>query len=407
MKGSKTSRTLAIPEKNSDYHPAIHGPIPLARPDIGQSELDAIQNVLESGQLSRGSALAAFEKAATEQIGAIEAVAVSSGTGGLILALQALGVKAGDEVITVAYTVPATLNAIVALGAVPVLVDIQEHNRGLDPRALAAAITRRTAAVIPVHAFGQAASMEAIMRICQDTGVPVLEDACEAFGNHFNGQALGSLGAAGVFGFYPNKQLTTGEGGLIVTRDHDLAIKIRRLRNNGRTMNGQWLDQAYFGWNFRLDEMSAALGMAQLRQLPQRLAARRQVANWYDETFDAYLPDIRRPLFTRQEAGNTWFAYVVHIPEHRLGLSPPGRFADMDHAMQCVVEKMRAAGIQCGRYFAPLHRQPAFLKQYEPRSLPVTDRLAVSGLALPFYPQLTKAQVKYVVSTLSRLLCHE
>ncbi len=386
--------------------------IPLARPDIGPLEQAAVQQVLASGQLSRGPFVARFEQAMATLVGTSHAVALSSGTAGLIVALQALGVSAGAEVITVSYTVPATLNAIVAIGATPVLVDVEARTRGMDPEALAAAITPKTQAVIAVHAFGQAADLVAIKAICEQAAVPLLEDACEAPGNHLGGRSLGQWGQAGVFGFYPNKQVTTGEGGMLVTDDPKLAAKARMLRNNGRDMGNEsgldttdgWLDQAIFGWNFRLDEMSAALGVVQLQRLPELLATRHQIAQWYEELLGEHLPQLCRPAFSSEEAGNAWFSYVVHVPEDRQTTAGSGFFGRQSQRMQRLVDSLQTRGIQCGRYFAPLHRQPAFEQRYGARHLPVTDELAATGLALPFYAGLTRQQVEYVVLSLRQAL---
>ncbi len=384
--------------------------IPLARPDISELEKTLVAEVLASGQLSRGEFLQRFESAAATALEMPCAVATSSGTGGLILALQALGIKAGDEVITASYTVPATVNAIVALGARPVLVDIEERTRGLSPVAVEKALTERTAAVIAVHAFGQAAPVRELSALCQAAGVPLIEDACEAFGNRLDAETLGAFGACGVFGFYPNKQLTTGEGGLLVTHDAELAATARRLLNNGRSMDGSWLDQHDFGWNFRLDEMSAALGLAQLQRLDSLLAHRRRVADWYDALMADHLPHWRRPTFASDEAGNAWFAYVVHWPIDNIQQQTPDVFTFANARTEALRQQLAEAGIQCGRYFAPLHKQPAYRHRYGNQHLPVTEKLAVNGLALPFYPQLTRQDVECVVLTLrqaEQALCNE
>jgi len=384
--------------KQSGSVPKIR--IPLARPDITCLERELVQQALVSGQLSRGGFLRRFESAAAKVLEIPHAVATASGTAGLILALQALGVRAGDEVITASYTVPATINAIVAVGARPVLVDIDERTRGLSPAAVRNAINERTAAVIVVHAFGQAAQLSALSKVCEEAAVPLIEDACEAFGNRLHGQALGSFGACGVFGFYPNKQLTTGEGGVLVTRHAQVAESARRLLNNGRDMDGSWLDQQDFGWNFRLDEMSAALGLAQLQRLDSLLARRRQVADWYDTAMQTHLRHWRRGAFSGEESGNAWFAYVVHRPVRDNRLSAPDWFSRADARTQAFCQKLAAAGIQSGRYFAPLHKQPAFQARWGEVCLPVTEKLAVTGLALPFYTQLTPQEVESVVLTL-------
>ncbi len=386
-------------------------PIPLARPDIGQREKQLITQVLDSGQLSRGHYLARFEEAAAHTLNTAYAVACSSGTAGLILALKSLGVAAGDKVITVSYTVPATVNAVVAVGARPILIDIDPATRGMSLSALEIALHHhcQVAAVIVVHAFGQAPDMHRIQRLCDDAGIPLIEDACEAFGNYYDGKALGTWGVCGVFGFYPNKQMTTGEGGLLVTNDPAVANQARQLLNNGRVMDGDWLDQKQFGWNFRLDEMSAALGLGQVARVQEMLDKRRTITRYYDAAMSRHVPDWQRPAFSVREAGNAWFAYVVHWPLAYFpgGAAPsPDSFDSASRYSQRILEEMQSRGIQCGRYFAPVHKQPAFVREYGDISLPVTEHLAVTGLALPFYNQLTSQHIECVVSALRQVMEH-
>ncbi len=355
--------------------------IPLARPDVGVAEKAAVAAVLESPNLSRGPVLTAFEQDFRHRLGCGHAIGLSSGTAALHLALLALKAGPGDEVITVPYTVPATVNAILAAGARPVLVDIEAESRALDPARLETAIGERSRAVIVVHPFGQAAAIGDLSRRCRDRGVALIEDACEAPGGTVNGKALGTFGAVGCFGFYPNKQMTSGEGGMAVTADAGLADRIRLLANHGRRMNGRWLDQVAVGFNYRLSELSAALGRAQFQRLDQILETRRRLAGWYHEALAVVAGLALPPL----NAETSWFAFVIGLPE---------RLAARRDALAAHLAKH---GIQTGRYFAPLHLQPGLEHLgYRPGDFPVAESVAAASLALPFFNAMTKIEVTEV-----------
>jgi perosamine synthetase len=358
--------------------------IPLAQPEITKEDIDAVTTVLTSKQLSRGPKVAEFEQAVCNLTASKFACAVSSGTVGLIIALQALGVKAGDEVITPSFTVPATVNSIVALGAKPVMVDIEAETYGIDPNAVLAAITAKTKAIIVVHVFGQAAKIQEILSIARQHKIKVIEDACEAIGNNLSNQALGTFANVGVFAFYPNKQITTGEGGMLVTNNKSLHQKFLLLRNHGRSMNGDLYDQICHGWNARLSDINAALGLSQLLRIKQIKQKRQKISQQYQQLLSDK-ESIICPSFSANERDSAWFVYVLRL----MG-------SDRDKVFSYLKER----GIQCGRYFAPVHLQPYYRNKFPNLDLPITQEIAKQCLALPFYTQIEAENINYICDTL-------
>ena len=357
---------------------------PLAKPEISNADIEAVTTVLKSPYLSRGPMVAEFEKQFAIESQVNYACAISSGTAGLIIALQALGVKAGDEVITVSFTVVATVNSIVALGATPIMVDIDLMTLGMCADALKQAISQKTKAIIVVHAFGKAAQIEKLISIARASNIKVIEDACEAIGNSYQHVPLGSLADVGVFAFYPNKQITTGEGGMLVTNDEVLHHQFELLRNHGRSMNGDLFDQISFGWNFRMSDINAALGLSQLKRIKQIVTRRQKIAAYYHEIL-AQDSAIECPEFSCEEHNSAWFVYVVRLP-----------YNDRDKLLLT----LRDFGINCGRYFAPVHLQPYYRKKYPKLKLDNTELIAAQSLALPFYPQLSQQDIVYICDKL-------
>lgn len=355
---------------------------PLASPKITQEDIQAVTQVLESKHLSRGPVVDAFEKQVCQLTQTNFACAVSSGTAGLIMALQALGVTASDEVITVSFTVPATVNAIIAVGAIPVMVDIEVETLGMCPDALEQAISSKTKAIIVVHAFGKAAQIEKIMTIAKHHQIQVIEDACEAIGNQYLNQPLGSFADIGVFAFYPNKQITTGEGGMVVTNHQDLAEKFKLLRNHGRTMNGEYYDQVSFGWNFRMSDINAALGFSQLIRLNSIIKKRQEIALYYREKLKN-ISNITSPEFSTNEPYSAWFVYVIQVNN-----------ADDIKTM------LHSLSIQCGRYFSPVHLQPYYRNKFPFLQLKRTELIAQQTLALPFYHDLNAQDIAFICDCL-------
>jgi len=368
--------------------------IPLARPDISEREISAVVDVLRTPHLSFGPELARFEQALARFTGTEHAVAVSSGTAGLHLCIKALGLGPGDEVITTPFSFVSSANALLFEGVRPVFADIDPDSLNLDPERVAAAVGPRTRAILAVHIFGNPAAMGDLLTIARRHGLLLIEDACEALGATVAGAAAGSLGDAGVFGFYPNKQITTGEGGAVITRSRELADKLRLLRNQGRDAGEDWLDMVALGCNYRLSDLQCALGRVQLERLPDMLARRWAVARRYDARLAGH-PDLRLPPRPADAAEMSWFVYVLRLAE---------RFDR--GARDRVVRLMAEQGVACGRYFAPIHLQPYYRRRfgYAPGDFPETEAAADRALALPFFGHLDEPTMERVCRALETAL---
>ena len=365
--------------------------IPLSQPDITDLEIEAVVSVLKSSQLSLGPRLEEFEHRIAAYIGSPHAIAVSSGTAGLHLCVRGLGIGPEDEVIVPSFTFIAAANAIRYEEAVPVFVDIQQETLNLDPVCVEAAITPRTRAIMAVHTFGRPADMQAICDIARRHGLYVIEDACEAIGAEFDGQKAGTFGDAAVFAFYPNKQITTGEGGMIVTRSTALAREIAAMRNQGRYPSDDWHQHSILGFNYRLSETNCALGCAQMARIDEILHKRKSAAELYRDAM-AYLPGVILPAPDEVHATTSWFVYVI-------------RLRNVDASQRdAVVQLLRADGVQCARYFAPVHQQPAYASRTLSHALPVTEAESQRTIALPFFSNITAEQIKYVARQLEGAL---
>lgn len=373
--------------------PGSRPQISLSGPDIGPEEIEAVTGVLRTPQLSLGPTLAAFEQAFVERLGVRYAIATSSGTAALHLTWRALELRPGDEVITTPFSFIASANSILFEGGRPVFVDIDPETWQLDARLVASAISPRTRALLPVDVFGSLPDMDALWAVARQHGLRVVEDSCEALGAEYKGRQAGTLGEAGAFGFYPNKQITTGEGGMIVTSDERIANLARSLRNQGRDPDAGWLQHARLGFNYRLSDINCALGLAQMRRLDAILARRARVAEWYRQR----LADEPRVVLMRvpEQVRMSWFVMVVRLADEY------GR-ADRDR----ILEQLRAAGIGCSNYFTPIHLQPFYRQQfgYREGDFPVTEGLSARTIALPFHNRLSEAEVDYVVRTLRSCL---
>ena len=369
-------------------------PIGMSAPDIDESDVAAVVEVLRSGRLALGPRAVAFERAVADWCGVPHAVALSSGTTALHLIVRALGLGPGDEVLVPSFTFAASVNAILYEGATPVFVDCEPDTFNLDPRDAQRRITPRTRAILVVDVFGHPAAWDAIEDLARRHDLRLIDDCCEALGAEYRGRRLGSLGDAGAFAFYANKQITTGEGGMLVTRDARLAELARSLRNQGRASMGAWLRHEHLGFNYRMSELSAALGCSQMGRLEEFLARRAAVARLYDERL-AGLDRVRPPV-VRPEVRMSWFVYVVTLAQ---GL-------DRDPVMAA----MEARGIPVRAYFEPVHLQPYLPAELRPRpgELAVTERVARRTMALPFHNRLAERDVDRVVATLSAVLdgCH-
>lgn len=367
--------------------------IPLAQPDLTWLERKAVLDVLESNFLSLGPKLPEFERAMAQYIGVKHAIAVNSGTSGLHLIVRALSIGRNDEVITTPFSFIASANCVLMESARPVFVDIDSETYNIDPDKVEAAITSRTKAILGVDVFGRCAEWDRICEIARRKGLAVIEDSCEAIGAESFGKMAGSFGDAGCLAFYPNKQMTTGEGGMILTNRDDVAALCRSMRNQGRDEGQGWLEHARLGFNYRLSDIHCALGLAQLSRIDDLLAKRAAVADLYRESL-SHLDDLLLPVSPRQ-GRLSWFVYVVRLAD---------RFTRADRDR--ILLALRDNGIGCNSYFAPIHLQPFYVEQFgfKPGDFPVTEHISDRTIALPFFTAMTADQVAQVSDCLMRVL---
>jgi perosamine synthetase len=370
--------------------PAATDVIPLAEPVLGPEEEAAVIEVLRSGQLSLGPRVPAFERAFARRLGVDHASAVSSGTAGLHLALRAVGVTEGDEVVTSPFSFVASANAVLFERARPVFADIDARTLNLDPEAAAAAVTERTTALLPVHIFGYPADLPAFERL----GLPIVEDACEALGaRHADGAAVGARGHPAAFGFYANKQLTTGEGGMVAVGDAAIKERIDSERNQGRAPDMGWLDHDRLGFNYRLTDIACAIGLVQLGRLDGMLADRARVAGWYREAL-AGIEGLGLPCEDSDGDRRGWFVFVVQVPRDR----------DRDE----VIHALRGRGVQCKPYLPAIHLMSFYRERFGHREgeFPVCEDVAARSIALPFFPAMSEGQVTRVAAALVDAVGH-
>lgn len=366
------------------------GPEPrveLARPNIGEEEVRVVTEVLRSGVLSLGPYHREFERMVADLAGRRHAISCSSGTAGLHMAVRALGIGEGDEVLTTPFSFVASANCILYERAMPRFVDIEEESLGMNPELVSAEAGPRVRAILPVDVFGQPCRISDLAQIARERGWRLVEDSCEALGSTLDGRPLGSFGDVGVFAFYPNKQITTGEGGMVVTDDEALAATMRSMRNQGRDEDGTWLRHVQLGFNYRMDELSAALGVIQLRRYSELREGRRRVVASYERALGhlAWLALPKAPT----GADVDWFVYVVRL--------------DPKIERDALIGQLAARGVAARPYFSPLHLQPFYRKLlgHRPGDFPVTERVAASTLALPFSSLLTDGEIDRVASTLA------
>ena len=360
--------------------------IPLAKPVIGDRERELVDEVLRSGQLSLGPMVDRFERAWADRIGVGHAVAVSSGTAGLHLCLHALGIGPGDEVITSSFSFVASANAIVFTGATPVFAEVDPLTFNMDPAAVAAAITPRTKAILIVDIFGYPAEVPALVDIAERHGLARVEDACQSIDASHDGRKLGTFGHPAVYGFYANKQLTTAEGGVILTDDAQLAGVLQSLRNQGRSDDGAWLVHSRLGFNYRLSDVHSAIGVAQLERLTDMLDARARVAGWYQERVRAI--EGVTPMYEGPQQ-RSWFVYAPRL--------------DPDLVRDDIIGDLEARGISAKPYLPCIHLQPYYQDAHGhgPGEFPVTEAISASTVALPFFPAMTEDQVDRVCTELA------
>lgn len=356
--------------------------LPLSKPFLGIEEERLVLEVLRSGSLSRGPMLEQFEREFAEYVGVKHAVAVSSGTAALHLALLLHGIGRGDKVITSPFTFIASVNPILYVGAKPIFADIDPTTYTIDPEKLNEAIDAKTKAVIVVHVFGVSCDMKPITEICDDKKILLIEDACEALGTTYNGRMVGTFSTS-CFSFYPNKPITTCEGGMLCTNSDQEALYAKALRNQGR-LTENWLEHQLIGYNYRMSDVHAAIGLAQLRKIDLILNMRKRKAEVYTKLLKK-LPNVKTPPHIN---GRTWFVYVAE-------------FENRDK----IAEKLNEMGISCKPYFQPVHLQVPYRKLgFKKGDFPVCESISQRVLALPFYTNMTVKEIKYVVDTLRHVL---
>jgi len=364
--------------------------IPLSRPDIDENDIQSVISVLKTPYLSIGPKLIEFETKMAQYVGRKYAIGVNSGTSALHLIIRSLGIGEGDEVITTPFSFVASANCILFEGARPVFVDIEEDTLNINPELIQKAVTKYTKGILPVDVFGHPCEWDTILKMAQEHGLSVIEDSCEALGSGYKGRKCGSFGVAAAFGFYPNKQITTGEGGMIVTNDEVIANLCRSMRNQGRGDDMSWLDHERLGYNYRLDEMSAALGVSQLERIDEILDKRAKVAEQYisrlKEIDEVIVPQVH------SDVKMSWFVLVVRLKEP----------IDRDE----VINYLKMKGIASKPYFPPIHLQPFYVKQYgyKKGDFPFTERISRQTLALPFFNSITEEEIDLVIHSLKQAI---
>jgi perosamine synthetase len=350
-----------------------------------------VLEALRSGRLGLGPMIDRFEAALAERVGAPFVAAVSSGTAGLHLCVRLAGIGPGDEVVTTPFSFVASANCVLYEGATPVFADVDPHTLNVDPAAVEAAITSRTKAILPVDIFGYPCELEPLRGIAERHGLALIEDACEALGAEYRGRPIGSLPHPAVFAFYPNKQVTTGEGGAVAVHDETQWRLLKSLSNQGRADSGGWLEHAWLGWNYRLDELSAAVGLAQVERLGEILARRSAAAARYASLL-AGVDGVEPLCADDDDHRRSWFVYPVHLPEA------------VDR--EAIIARLTDAGIGTARYLPSIHLQPYMRERFGYREgmLPVSEEASRRLLAIPFFTEITPAEQERVVEVLAAAL---
>jgi perosamine synthetase len=375
--------------------------IPLSQPDITEAEIRAVVETLRSGRLALGPRLEAFERLVAQRVRRQHGIGVNSGTSGLHLCLAALGVEPGDEVITPAFSFVASANCVLHVGATPVFADCDPRTLNVVPHAVERLITDKTKAIIGVEVFGNPAGMAELAAVAARHEIPLVEDCSEALGSRVRDEPVGRFGRMAVFGFYPNKQITTGEGGMIVTDDDRLAELCRSMRNQGRSPEikeagqglGSWLDHERLGFNYRMSELNAALGMAQMRRLDQLIEARQRVAAAYTrrlmDNTDLMLPTVEPDTFM------SWFVYVVRLSD---------RFTEDDRDF--IINGLRRHDVGASNYFPPIPLLPYYRQRFghQPGDFPVAESVSHRTVALPFFTRLMDREVDLICQTLELMM---
>lgn len=368
--------------------------IPLSKPDVTQKEIKAVTAVFKKHTLSLGPKLHEFEGALAHFTNVKYAVAVNSGTSGLHLIVRALGIGKGDEVITTPFSFIASANCILYENAGPVFVDIKEDTFNIDVSKIEEKINSKTKAILAVDVFSHPADWDALKKIAKKHNLFLIEDSAEALGSEYKGKKCGSFGDAGVFAFYPNKQITTGEGGVVLTNNKRIADFSRSSANQGRQVkNGKWLEHVRLGYNYRLDEMSASLGVVQMERIFEILNKRKRVAELYNKKLQG-IEGLQIP-YDSLESKLSWFVYVVKLAE---------KFAGKKRDL--IIKEMAKRGIQCSNYFQPIHLQSFYRKEFDYKigDFPVTENIGKRTLALPFFNSITEKEIDFVVENLQEII---
>ena len=364
--------------------------IPLSNPDITELEITAVIDVLKTPQLSLGPKVEEFEELFAKYIGSRYAVAVNSGTSALHLAVKALDISDGDEIITTPFSFIASANCAMFERAKPVFVDIREDTLNIDETKIEKAISSKTKAILPVHVFGYPCEMNPIINIAKSNNLPIIEDACEAIGAEYHGQKAGTLSDCSVFAFYPNKQMTTGEGGMLVTNSEKIANLCKSLRNQGRDDGMTWLAHSRLGYNYRLSDINCALGIVQLQRIDSILNKRAKVANTYRQEL-ASIEEVILPPDAPADITRSWFVYVIQLAN-----------CFSEEQRNKIIAILRSNGVGCNSYFPPIHLQPFYVKQfgYNSGDFSVTESISSRTIALPFYNNISEQDIDYVVKSL-------
>jgi perosamine synthetase len=366
-------------------------PVPLSGPYLDEREEELVLEVLRSGRLSLGPTIDRFEEAFAAKVGAPYAAAVSSGTAGLHLLCVSAVIGPGDEVITTPYSFAATANCFIYEGGVPVFADVDARTLNLEPAAVEAAVTPRTKAIMAVDIYGYPCELDELRAIAERHGLTLIQDSCEALGAEYKGAPIGSHGPSAVFAFYPNKQITTGEGGMVTTHSEEEWRLLRSLRNQGRGDSGGWLEHVRLGFNYRIDDVRAALGIGQLEKLDDILALRSSVAQRYAELL-ADVPGVELPCPDDGQHRRSWFVYVVKL-------------ADKE-TRERVIARFEREGIGFNRYLPSIHLQPYMRERYGFREgmCPVSEDASSRTLALPFFTALERDAQERVADVLADAL---
>jgi perosamine synthetase len=367
--------------------------INLSRPDITGAEIKKVTEVLKTPNISRGPIVKRFEESFTKYIGTKHAIAVNSGTSALHLIVKSLDIGENDEVITTPFSFIASANCILYEKANPIFVDIDPLTLNIDVNQIENKITEKTKAILAVDVFGYPASWDKLTQLADKYNLKLIEDSCEALGTEFNNKKTGSFGNAAAFGFYPNKQITTGEGGIITTNDDAIAEKCYQMRNHGRAYNSNWLDHEILGYNYRISDINCALGLSQLQRINEITYMREKIAELYNNKLSDF-SYITIPYSTK-DIKRSWFVYVIILNKEYT-----------QYHRDNIIDVIGKRGIECGNYFTPIHLQPFYVKlfNYKSGDFPVTEGISQRTIALPFYNKLKKQEIDYIVTNLKDIV---